>query len=297
MLGKQRQIDLDGHVLLAAEAAADQRAPHADLVVRHADGIGDGAEVLDHLGRDADVDHVVLIHPGEADLRLQEGVLLEGCLVGVLDDEVCLGEARLDIALLDLALGNDVVGAVDERRAGLQRFQRVVDARDRLKLELDQVRRPVGEIAGFGCNQRQWLAEIADPFLHQNRLIRIQPLLAGLAGDVGGRRAVGEIGGGEHAGDALERPRLRDIEAHETGARDVGAEHPHVQHVGHHVVAGIGRAARNLARRVGAGERLADLPVLDVGQRACVDVGVGHCSPPSARIAAAASAMASKILV
>ena len=49
--------------------------------------------------------------------------------------------------------------------------------------------------------ERQRLAEIADPVLHQNRLVGIQPLLAGLAGDVGGRRAVGEVVGGQHAGD------------------------------------------------------------------------------------------------
>ena len=115
LLGEQREIDLDGQVLLAAEAAAHQRAAHADLVVRHAEGVGDGPEVLDHLGRDADVDHVVLVHPGEAHLRLQEGVLLERRFVGVLDDQVGPGEARLGIALLDLALGDDVVA---RRRPG-----------------------------------------------------------------------------------------------------------------------------------------------------------------------------------
>ena len=187
--------------------------------------------------------------------------------------------------------------AVDQRRAGLQRLQGVVDAGDRLQLELDQLRRVVGDVTGLRRDQRQRLAEVAHPVSHQNRLVGIEPLLAGLAGDVGGRGAVGEVVGGEHAGDAPERPCLRDIEADEPCARDIGAEHPHVQHVRHHVIAGVGRAARHLARRIGAGQRLADLPELDVGQRPRIDVGVGHGAPPSARMSSAASAIASKILV
>ena len=261
------------------------------------DGVGDGPKMLDHLGRDADVDHIVLVHPGEAHLRLQEGVFLEGRAVGVLDDQVGRGEARLDIALPDPALGDDVVGAVDQRRAGFLGLQRVVDAGNRLQLDLDQVRRLLGEIAGLRSDQRQRLAEVAHPLLDQDRLIGIQALLAGLAGNVGGRAAVGHIGGGQDTSHTVQRPCARYVEAGKPGARDIGAQHPHVQHPRQRIVAGIGRPPRDLARCVGARQRLADLPELDVGQRACVALAAGHRSPPSARIAAAASAMASNILV
>ena len=72
------------------------------LIVRHADRIGDEAEVLDHLSRHADVDDLVLVDPGEADLGLEEGVLDELGAEGVLDHAVGGGEAGLGSPLRTL---------------------------------------------------------------------------------------------------------------------------------------------------------------------------------------------------
>ena len=237
-LREQGQVDLDRQILLAAEAAADQGAAYADLVVRHPDGVGDGPEVLDDLGRDADVDHVVLVDPREADLRLEKGVLLEWGAPGVLDDDVGLREARVDIALHDPALRDDVVGFRDDGCAGLHRLERVVHAGDGFELELDQFHGVVGDVAGLRHDEGKGFAEVPDPLPDQHLLAGIQALLADLARNVGRRGAVGEVGGGEDARHAFQGTRPGDVEAHQPGARDVGAHDSHVEHAGHHVVAG-----------------------------------------------------------
>ena len=296
-LREQGEIHLDGEVLLAAEAAADQRPADADLVVGNPDGVGDGPEVLDHLGGDADVHHVVLVHPREPHLGLQEGVFLERSAERVLDDDVGLSEPRLDVALPDPSFRDDVVGRGDDRGARLHRLQRVVDTGDGLELELDQLHGVVRDVAALRRDQRKGLAEVPDPLPHQDLLTGIQALLADLPRDVGRGGAVGKVVGGEDACDAFEGPRPRDVEARKPGARDVRAHHPHVQHAGHHVVARVRGAAGDLAGRVGAGERPPDLPEPDVGPRLRFDRRSRHCPSLPARMAAAASLTASNTLV
>ena len=77
-----RQVGLDGHVLLAAEAAADVGRDHPHLRVGHAEDPGDVAVVLDHLGRDAEVHHAVVVEPADAGLGLEVGVIDELRAVG-----------------------------------------------------------------------------------------------------------------------------------------------------------------------------------------------------------------------
>ena len=134
-LGQQRQVDLDGDVLLAAEAAADHGALDANLALRDADRAGDAAEVLDHLGGDANVEHAALIRPRHPGLRLDESVFLIRHPESVLDDQIRLGEARVHIPFSDRPARHHVpqagisrVGQVLEGRARLQRLQRIEDA-------------------------------------------------------------------------------------------------------------------------------------------------------------------------
>ena len=285
-LREQGQVDLDGQVLLAAEAAADQGAADADLVVGHPDGVGDGPVVLDHLGRDADVDHVVLVHPGQPHLGLEERMFLERGPEGVLDDDVGLGEARLHVALPDPALRDHVVGLGDDGCAGLHRLHRIVDAGDGFERDLHQLHGVVRDVAGLRRDEGQRLPEVPDPLPDQDLLAGVQALAADLARNVGGRGAIGKVFGGEHAGDPFERPRLRDVEAREPGAGQIRPDHAQVQHVRHRVVAGVGGAAGDLAGRVGAGQRPAHLPEPDVGPRRGAAGGAGHCPALPARMAA-----------
>ncbi len=95
--------------------------------MRKAERVGHGAEVLDHLGAHADVDHLVLVEPGEADLGLDERMLLALGREGVFDDEIGGGEAFLDVALADPVVRDDVVPALHQRRTRLCRLERIED--------------------------------------------------------------------------------------------------------------------------------------------------------------------------
>ena len=88
MPGQQGQVNFDGDVFLAAEPAPDQCATDANLVVRHADSVGNGAKVLDDLGRNPNIADFVFIEPGEPDLRLEKTMFLEWGFVRIFDDQV-----------------------------------------------------------------------------------------------------------------------------------------------------------------------------------------------------------------
>ena len=296
-LGEQGEIDLDGHVLLAAETAADHGAQDAHLVVGHADRIGDEAEVLDHLGRDPDADDLVLVDPGEADLGLEEGVFNKLGAEAILDHQIGGGETGFRVALADLVGRDHIVRTLDQGRAGLSRVFGVVDAGQRLQLDLDQLGGLFGETKRFGGDQRQWLAVVADPLAHQNLLVGVEPLAPGLTRDVGRRQAVGQLGGGQHAGDAVERPRLGGVEAFEACAGQRSAQHLNVQHARHDVVAGVVGPALRLARRVGPHQGAADLAQVDVGRPRPVLGGPSHAALPFSRKVRAASRTASNTLV
>ena len=294
---EEGEVDLDGQVLLAAEPSTNEGAADPDPVVRHSDRVRDRPEVLDHLRRDADVDDAVLVQPREAHLGLEEGVLLERRAEGVLDDEVRSREARVEVALADPAFGDDVGRALDDRGVRPQRFDGVVDPREGLELDLDEVHRVVRDVPGLRRDEGEGLAEVPDPLLDEDLLPGVEPFLAGLPRNVRRGRAVGEVVAGEDARHPLQGPRLRHVEALEARARAIRPDHPHVQHVRHHVVARVGRAPGDLARRVGAREGPSDLAEADVGEGGGAARGGAHQSLPAARRAAPASATASNTFV
>ncbi len=259
LLGEQREIDLDGDVLLAAEAAAHHRAHDAHFVVRRPDRVGDEAEMLDHLGGDADVHHVILVDPGEADLGFEECVLDELGPIGALHHEIGCGKAARRIALPDHVTRDDIVLALHQRCARPHRLGRVEHAGQRRELVLDERERALGDVGGFRGDQGERLALIAHALAHENLLVGLQPRLAGLAGNVGRREPIRQFVRGEHAHDAVEGARLLDIEPHEPRARLRTAQRLRMQHPGQNIVAGIGRLAGRLAGCVGAHQRFSDL--------------------------------------
>ena len=85
---------LDEDLLLAAEAAADARLDHADAADGDAEqGRDDAADVERHLGGGAHHQAVVLVEPGDGDVRLDGGLLHVGHAVGALEDALRLREA------------------------------------------------------------------------------------------------------------------------------------------------------------------------------------------------------------
>ena len=87
---------LDEDLLLAAEAAADARLDHADAADGDAEqGRDDAAHVERHLGGGAHHQAVVLVEPGDGDVRLDRGLLHVGDAVGLLEDALRLREAAL----------------------------------------------------------------------------------------------------------------------------------------------------------------------------------------------------------
>ena len=274
-LGQQRQVDLDGDVLFAAEAAADHGALDANLALRDADRAGDAAEVLDHLGGDANVEHAALIRPRHPGFRLNERVLLIRHPEGVLDDQVRLGEARVHVPLADRPARHHVpqagigrVGQVLDGRARLQRLQRIEDARQDLVLDLDELERPLRDVQRLGGHQRDRLAVEAHLIRGQHRHIRAAALLlAGLARHVGHQLDVGQVRRGEDAGDARQVARLAHVQPHDPRARLRAAEDLGVEHQRQREVARVHRGAHGLAHRIHAAQWLADLPQLGEGVR------------------------------
>ncbi len=218
---------------LAAEAAAHVVLDDRDVGGRDLEGPGQAvADAVDGLGRVVD-DEVVALPRGHAAVRLGRIVDLEAGPVGLLDDDVGLGEALLDVAagvlveLLDVGLAVPDLRGV--RIAGL--FP-VDDGRERLVLDLDQGQGLFGRALVDRGHGRDLLSGVAD--LAVGQLQRGQ--------DPGQGQGRGEI----DRNDLGRRPRR---------AQDLADEHA----LQLDVVGELGPAGDDLAA-VDARRRLADEP-------------------------------------
>ncbi len=117
--------------------------------------------------------HIVMVDIADARLRFEIGMLdlLGG--VGLLDDQVGLGEARLDIALADRDVLDEVARriGVEHRRAGLHRVLGVEDRRERGVVDPDAAQRFLGGDDILGGDRRDALADIADHAPRHDRLV------------------------------------------------------------------------------------------------------------------------------
>ena len=114
---QQGQVRLDGHVLLAAEAAAQVRGDDPDLALRQAQDVRDHGRVLDDLGGHAQGEDAVL-QPAHSGLRLEVGVLDVLAAVLALDHHVGGGQRLGHVAAVDLPADQGVAHVVDPRRPG-----------------------------------------------------------------------------------------------------------------------------------------------------------------------------------
>jgi hypothetical protein len=128
----------------------------------------------------------------------------------------------------------------------------VVDPGQVFIIDLDDIERRLGDFRGVGGEQRHRLAVVTHPVLDQNGLRCIEVTIAGLAGNVGLQLLGREIVGGQHAVHAGQGFGLVHIDASNPRARPGRAQHGAMNHTGHDHVAGVGRGAINLARRIRA---------------------------------------------
>ena len=119
---RQGGVVLDGHVLLAAEAAAHQQVFYLYLLKRQAQhGGGFVLGVVGPLVSGEDHDPVP-VRVGHGALRLQEGVLGVGGVELPGEDVFALGDGEGGVAPLDVLVGHEVAGLVDQGRAGQHGF-------------------------------------------------------------------------------------------------------------------------------------------------------------------------------
>ena len=182
--------------------------------------------------------------------------------------------AHVAVALEDRDRGVGAPPLVHERRAGRERGGQVQHRRQRLVHRLDGGQGRLRRLEGDRGHRRERLAHVADHVRGEDRLV----LHRGAVAHVGG------VGRGDDRPHAGHGRGARGIDPHETGVRLGAAEDLSVQHARQREVRRVDRAARHLARRVDARERLAD------------DAGPGaHDATASEAIRLAAASTASTI--
>ena len=197
------------------------------LLVRQPQDARDHGRVLDDLGGHAQGEHAVL-HPADAGLGLEVGVLDVLGAVLPLDHHVGGGQRALDVAVTDLPADQGVADVVHPRRAvGAGRFG-VEDAGEFLVVDGDQFGRLVGDLRGRGRDDRHRLAHVPDPAggQHRHAHLELGQAAAGQLDDL----VVRHVGGGEHGGDAGQRAGRGDVEAGDPRAGHRAADEPAVQH-------------------------------------------------------------------
>ncbi len=112
---RERQNVLDEHLLLAAKAAADAFAEHADLVQGKPKDVRQRAAGQErHLRGGADIEHAGSIEPGEAAMGLQRRVLHAVAVEGRLIGDGRRGECRRHVAVF--AMRSPPRGYAGDRR-------------------------------------------------------------------------------------------------------------------------------------------------------------------------------------
>ena len=164
-------MDLGGDVLLAAKPAPDQGALDPDLLFldpergRHLLPVG-----IRDLRSNDDLKPSIGGDPPDRAFGLEKGVLGGGGLIFARDDDIAGQQGRVDIALVDedvlqlvamhVAAGRR--GLVHQRRPREQGVDRVVDDREKLIRDVDQVGRGVSDGLGVGRDQRDRVADVSD---------------------------------------------------------------------------------------------------------------------------------------
>ena len=156
---------------------------------------------------------------------------------------------------------------MDDGGAGVERLFRIEHRRQRLEIELDQLRRVLGGIAVRRDDDRDRLADVADLVMGQQRLLRIDELVLHQRRPfarqrelrVGHRRQhARELGPGQHKGNAGRRGGARHIDRLDARMGLRTSDQHRMQHVRQfeigNVLAAAGQKPAILAPRHGAAD-------------------------------------------
>ncbi len=186
-LCQQGGMRLPGEIFFAAESAAHQLPDDAHAFGRPAQdarhlvavGIGD-------LRADVDLHAPIGERAGNAALWFQEGVIGDGGMEGVLEDQVCLGKTGRHVSLAHLDMLEQISAFMQLGSIRLARLHRIGDDGLGLEFDLDQLQGGQHLVAGFGGNDGDRIAYIAHALANANQrrpVVNHQPVVV-LAGDV-----------------------------------------------------------------------------------------------------------------
>ena len=129
---------------------------------------------------------------------------------------------------------------MDDGGAGFERFFRIEHRRQRLEIELNQLRRVLGDIAVLRHDDRNRLADMADFVMGQQRLLRIDELVLHQRRPFAGQRQLrvrhrrqlaDKFWPGQHMENAGRRGGARHVDGLDTGVRVRAAHENRMQHM------------------------------------------------------------------
>ncbi len=254
-LGAQREhrgVDLHGQVLTPAERAAHTGQVDAHLLGREVEAGRDLVAIdVEPLRRDVDVDPALAVRDRDARLGPEEGLILLPDLVEAGDGDVAgeLGIAASDDHRTHHVRPRVVAVAVARGRpVGVQRLHlgralRVDHRLERLVLDANGCRRATRLLRLLGRDDRDGLAEVANPVARENGLIRELEPVGLLPRHVLVR---------EHGVDSRKRAGRRDVDLEDAGVRVRAAHRLAPEHPRGLQVAGVRELAGDLRNGVGA---------------------------------------------
>ena len=260
---QQGGMVLNGHILLAAEAAAHQHILDLAVVIVHPQHGG----ALVHGGvralvRGQQADAAVFQGQGHAALRLQEGVLRPGSVEVPGQHISGTPDGALSVPPGDVLVCLDVVLVLlkHQRCVRCSGLRRVVDGREHLILHLHQL---LGGLQGLlvpGTDQGHGVPQIVGDLAHadQGGLVLFQMAHVDLAGDV----LLGQDA--HHAGQGLGGA---DVDGQDPGPGVPAAHRAAIAHPVHIHVVGVLAGAQHLFLHVQPLDPAAHFPVVGGGLR------------------------------
>ena len=196
--GAEGRLDLDGGLLLAAEAASAGDQHHVDLFLRQGEAGRDHLPIVARaLVARVDRDAAVGVRDGQARLGLEVGVLDGLRLVVVLYDHIGPRESGGRVAFTHVGLVDDIVRrfGVHEGRALRKVRLRGIEDGQVLVSDLDELPRRLGLLAALGEHDRDDVAEVQDFFACYHGLLGHEEPEGVTAGHVLGREDQGHSAG------------------------------------------------------------------------------------------------------
>ena len=253
-IGDQGGVVLDGHVLLAAEAAAHQAVADLHPLRRQSQHPHDLVlGVVGALVRGEDHDPVI-VGIGHGALRLQEGVLRPGGGEVLGQHVLRFGDGLRRIAPLDVLVGQQVPGPVDQGGVRQHGLPGIADHGQLLIVHLHQGLGLGQDLRCLRRHQADGVPQIVGDVPHGDHGV---PVLHQVAHLVLPRDVIG----GQHADHAGQSPGLLRVDGQHPGPGILGPDGTAVDHAVQIDVIGIDAGAGDLLLHIHPGNPLAQGPV------------------------------------